>query len=223
MTKGLNQRNWAKAEEDYFSNERRFVVFDEAIEPASFEALREGLLDHWGWRYKSLGARRLFLIEPKDLHIVYTVAQAFQDNLGRIFAGLELLTLFAVMHQEPERLGVHADNSVVSVNLWLTPDHFNMDSSTGGLVLFRKERVPDQLLHEYNDEQYAGQELTADDWESAATVPYRCNRATIFPGRTLHATQSVNFLNSCTEAYRMNLTMLYGVREEYLAQRAPYT
>lgn len=219
----LKSRDWSAVQHQYWLNsDYPYVVIDEVLTEDAFGGLRDGLLDHWGWRFKNATARRLFLIEPRDLGLVWSIAKCFLASMPAVFEGLDVVTLFAVMHQESVPLGVHADNSRVSVNLWLTPDKHNLNPDSGGLILFRQARDPSDLLHEYNDERFAARKLTDNDWEQARTVTYRCNRATIFQGATLHATQPVEFRNDSAETFRLNLTLLFGKPDEYNAQREPY-
>ncbi len=46
---------------------------------------------------------------------------------------------------------IHADNGAASLNLWITPDESNLETDTGGLVLWNKA-VPDEYFDAAGEE-----------------------------------------------------------------------
>jgi len=46
---------------------------------------------------------------------------------------------------------IHADNGAASLNLWITPDESNLETDTGGLVLWNKA-VPDEYFDATGEE-----------------------------------------------------------------------
>lgn len=217
----LRVRDWHLIDRELMPRVDPYAVIDDLLSSESLAALRNQLLNHWAWRYKGTDQRRLFLIEPR-IPLMWSIASAIPEVLPRMFQNLRPMTLFSVMHQDERPLGVHADNSKVSVNLWLTPDEYNLDPLTGGLQLFDRQREPSDMLHEYNTSHSAGRFLTSDELASPHTIPYQQNRATVFLGSTLHSTQSISFSGRSAAEYRMNVTILYSEPEIYEAERAPY-
>ena len=53
---------------------------------------------------------------------------------------------------ELQGLNMHADAAAVNVNFWLTPDEANLDSNSGGLVVWDKEAPDEWDFKAYNND-----------------------------------------------------------------------
>ena len=108
----------------------------------------------------------------------------------------------------------HADFAVVNVNFWITPHEANLDPSTGGLLLYDVAAPAHWDFKTYNSN--AGREireLLAERRAVPTHIPYRYNRAVVFDSDLIHGTPAIHFRGGY-ENRRMNVTVLYGSREE---------
>jgi hypothetical protein len=141
------------------------------------------------------------------------VAFELQDRLPSVL-NEDLLLKHAWAYKYNNRPGVssgiseHADEAKVTVNLWITPDSANRNSSTGGLVIHCVPLPP-----------------TTENWVDAArdvlrksgtshetvTVPYRQNRAVVFKSSFIHHTDVLDF-HSGYRNRRINLSLMFGDR-----------
>lgn len=105
---------------------------------------------------------------------------------------------------------LHADMAAVNVNIWLTPDHANLDRKSGGLVVYTVKPPEEWDVHRYNqDTEIVYDELIAPSGYANVTVPYRCNRAVMFDSALFHRTDKYKFKTGYQNR-RINLTILYG-------------
>jgi Tetratricopeptide repeat len=117
-------------------------------------------------------------------------------------------------------INVHADFAAVNVNFWITPDEANLDPESGGLVIWDKPAPLDWGFAQYNNPN-AGQairDFLARSGARSVTVPYRANRAVIFDSDLFHETDRIAFKEGYLNR-RINITMLYGLREAAAKQR----
>jgi hypothetical protein len=99
------------------------------------------------------------------------------------------------------------------VNFWITPDHANLDPSSGGLDVYDVEAPSDWAFDTYNKDGRAIRDYLAESGATARSIPYRANRALIFNSDLFHATQPLHFQHGYQNR-RINVTFLYGRREE---------
>ena len=100
----------------------------------------------------------------------------------------------------------HIDLSFVNINVWVTPNNAIADRSKNGLILYRKKAPKDWTHQDYNkDSPKMNNFLKGAKYDR---IPYKFNRAVIFPGNTFHATDSVH-TNPGDENRRVNYTFLY--------------
>jgi hypothetical protein len=131
-------------------------------------------------------------------------------------------------------IAVHADDSLRSANLWLTPPD-RQGGQRGGLVVYSVGTPPRWSFELYNGEGTRGRMLkllrgrlrrqglggaaTADDAadadiealaeEQALHVPYRSNRVVVFSSCLFHRTDEIRFRRGFGRE-RINLTFLFG-------------
>jgi hypothetical protein len=111
-----------------------------------------------------------------------------------------------------EGIGIHADDALVNINIWLTPDEANADLSSGGLVIY-DEVAPQDWDIRSGDRAADASDRERERWygRSNVTVPYRQNRMVLFDSLRYHRTDSYNFKKGYRNR-RINLTLLYGNR-----------
>ncbi len=146
--------------------------------------------------------------------ILLRIARELAERLPAVFQKHNLAQLWAYKYtSELEGIGMHGDDAAVNVNIWLTPDESNLDSTRGGLVVYR--RFPPEHMDFKTFNNYAnGQRLkNYFDENDTVRVPYRANRAVIFNSHLWHQTDSFRFKKGYKDR-RINLTLLYGNRED---------
>lgn len=117
---------------------------------------------------------------------------------------------------ETERLGthVHADFAAVNVNYWIAPDEANLDRDTGGLIIWDKPAPLEWGYKEYNCSPQSARDFLKQAGAKSVTVPHRGNRAVIFNSNLFHETDKISFKDGYTNK-RINITMLYGKRDQF--------
>ncbi len=104
---------------------------------------------------------------------------------------------------------LHADQAVVNVNFWITPDSANRNPGNGGLVVWNKKPPADWDFARANADDKSARELLQQTGAIPVTVPYRANRAVIFDSDLFHETDEIEFSHGY-ENRRINVTMLFG-------------
>ncbi len=100
----------------------------------------------------------------------------------------------------------HADPSFLNINVWVTPNNAIEDRSKNGLIIYRKKAPKDWTWKDYNQDRAKIQDFLKG--AKYVRIPYKFNRAVIFPGNTFHATDSVH-TKPGAENQRVNYTFLY--------------
>lgn len=100
----------------------------------------------------------------------------------------------------------HADPSAYNINVWVTPDHCVYDKKKNGLIIFNKKAHPEWNHWRYNaDNDFIAGYLSDSKF---VIIPYKFNRAIIFPGKTFHSTAEVH-MKPGHENRRINYTFLF--------------
>lgn len=193
----------------------RFVHFDGLFTPEGLEALRSYLLYSTIWHndaqkgYGYLGAYETSgLMHP----IVAQITSTVEDVFERLLDGAALRQIWCYRNLgRSAGVGVHADFSSINLNVWLTPDAFNLQPDTGGLVIYGKRAPANWGFDRFNGDDSAIADAIAD--APRTRVPYRMNRAMIFDSALFHGSDNVAFEDSF-EGWRINMTMLFGERSQ---------
>jgi hypothetical protein len=133
-----------------------------------------------------------------------------KNKLPDIFKEYNLSQAWAFKYDsEHKGINIHADDAMVNVNIWLTPDSANLDKNSGGLIIWKKK--PDDLANfeEFNSEHYTKKMFKDVNNADFIRVPYKTNRAVIFDSKLYHATDSINFDSKYINR-RLNVTFLYS-------------
>ena len=80
---------------------------------------------------------------------------------------------------------MHADEALVNVNMWVTPDECNMDPSSGGLRVWRAPSPLSWTFEEFNVPD-PGKLAELLDGAEEIVVPFRRNRAVLFHSNLFH-------------------------------------
>ena len=139
------------------------------------------------------------------------IADELRETYPEIIGGHPLLRWWGFKYTSQRKgINIHAEN----VNFWITPDEANLDSESGGLIVWDKPAPLEWSFAQYNNPN-AGENIRkflADSGAKAITVPHRANRAVIFDSDLFHQTDTINFKEGYLNR-RINITMLYGRRE----------
>lgn len=204
-----------RAEQDYQQSSLGVVVIDDFLKPQALLKLQAFCLQSTVWHANRYAHGRLgaFFRDgfncPLLLQIAEEIQQCFPQVIGTRHPLLQLWG-FKYGHDQPATYP-HADFAAVNVNFWITPDEANLDSSSGGLVIYDIEAPLDWDFEAYNRQ---GDRIAAFLKASGAqplVIPYRCNRAIIFNSDLFHATAPLAFRPGYTNQ-RINITLLYGER-----------
>ena len=70
-----------------------------------------------------------------------------------------------------EGVHIHADDAVVNVNFWITPDEANLDPQSGGLLVWDVAAPRNWDFTQFNRDQPAIRDFLARNHAKALTVP----------------------------------------------------
>ena len=147
---------------------------------------------------------------PLLLQIADDLRQTFPD----IFKDHKLNQLWAYKYDSRlTGIEVHADFAAINVNFWITPDTANLNSASGGLVVYDVEAPLDWNFKTYNNDQNRIRTFLADQDSGKIVVPYGENRIVLFNSNLFHETDTIDFKQGY-ENRRINVTMLFGRRED---------
>ena len=103
---------------------------------------------------------------------------------------------------------IHADDPLkITVTVWVTPDECIFDTTKNGLIIFKKYAKLNWEMKSYNN----GEDVVINDYVEGSEyvrIPYKFNRAIIFPGKTFHKTDSVHTKPGRNNR-RVNYTFLF--------------
>lgn len=211
----LRERAWDGVLRPLFASDApgRHVVLDDALTSAAFEQLRSDVLSSWDWHYRSQPGYVLCLAPPQS-PVLTAVAGRLAEVLSSYHRGIEVVEKWAFLHQRPFTEFVHADIGSYVWTLWLTPERWDRSPETSGLSFFplvRPDGMPNRRAHTL--EYFEGRAVSRH-----AYVPYRENRAVIFPAATFHSIGPCDFDASATERMRCSVSLFLDDRDHWDAQ-----
>lgn len=184
-------------------------VVDGVFEPTALAALRTYLTQSTFW----FDARPERGYVGAHLHdglagpLVRDTATAVLD-LARPYIGSALIAQVWAFKYAPVAAGIdlHADQADMNINLWLTDESHNIDCA-GGMTIFGA-RVPENWnFGMYNASPEMGRAYLKKIGAVEHRIPYRGNRAIIFPSRLFHQTDAVRFQRDYDKR-RINMTIM---------------
>ncbi|MEE8517275.1 MAG: tetratricopeptide repeat protein [Alphaproteobacteria bacterium] len=205
----------AAIEADYFNNAPGMTYFDGLLNPEALASLQRYCLESTIWFDFSYPEGYLSAIPEDGFYcpLVAQIAEELRLALPGIFGDHKLRKYWAFKcDSRMKALKTHADAAAVNVNFWITPDSANLDPDTGGLSIWDKEAPLDWDFEKFNTDESAMQDFLAEHNAREMTIPHRCNRVAAFNSDLFHASGELNFRNGY-ENRRVNITMLYGFRE----------
>lgn len=187
------------------------LVIDDVLAPAALESLQKYLLRSTIWHdFIHIEGHVASYLEdglacPLLLQIADEIRRSYPDILGD--HPLSQAWAFKGLHGGAS-IGAHADEAVVTVNFWLTPDKANLGSG-GGLSVCLEAPPLDWKLDDYSNDQRRSAAFMARFETNTLKVPYRENRAVIFHSRLIHTSDAPHFAAGY-ENHRINISLLYG-------------
>lgn len=216
-TGSLREREWKQVLDPLFSSYApdRHVVLDEALPPPVLAELRSELLSSWAWQYRAQPGYVLCLT-PSGVPILDEVKARLGEILSGIQPGLAVREEWAFLHQRPFQEFVHSDIGSYVWTLWLTPEKWDLSPDTSGLQLFPLSRPADVP----NSRKYTVKYFDERQVTRSAYVPYRENRAVMFPASTFHAIGPCHFDASDVTRMRCSVSLFFDTEQHWEAQRA---
>ena len=136
-------------------------------------------------------------------------SQELKNSFPKIFKNYDLTQAWAFKYDSSlEGIGIHADDAKINVNFWITSDESNLDSESGGMIVWKKKPNMSANFSDFNsveNMQTMMKEVKDIDY---IRVPYRENRAVIFNSKLYHVTDKLNFKKDYKNR-RINVTYLY--------------
>jgi tetratricopeptide (TPR) repeat protein len=201
------------AAEQWRTKKPQIAVIDNLLTPAALEGLRRFCLEAPIWR-KSYdnGYLGAFPEHGFACPLLGQIAGELRGAFPDIFRDHPLLYMWGFKYDSQlTGINIHADESAVNVNFWLTPDEANRDPQSGGLVIWDVAAPLDWDFAKFNADTPAIRAFLAEAGAKSVTVPYRANRAVIFDSDLFHETDKIRFQEGYLNR-RINVTMLYGRR-----------
>jgi len=218
----LTDRDWQEVERQYAATSPyNYAVLDGFFTPETFVSIRDQLLSNWGWQYKNWQSDELYVRDPK-IPEIKLVGEELKKLLPNVLGGMELVRAWSFMHQRNVGLKVHADNGAVTVDVWMTPDEYNLLPEAGGIRFFDVKRDPNMLIHEFNTVEWAEKYFEKHTKGVSETVAYGCNRAILFDASTFHESDRVKFVEDGANTYRINLSLLFDDPVAFAERRKVY-
>jgi hypothetical protein len=211
----IADRDWDAVEKQFFETQPyNYAVMDDFLVPDAREEVRQAIVSNKGWSFMNWQAEELF-IRNFELSAVHKMAQTVASRLPRVLANLSLVQHIAFMHQRNNGLCAHSDTGRVTLDLWLTPDEYNLEPNTGGLVLYDVKRTSDQDIHQFNARPWCVEYFNKHTRGGSVTVGYKYNRAILFDARTFHASDRMRFVGDGAQTYRINYALLFDQSETF--------
>jgi len=200
------------------------AVIDDFLTPQALDELRHFCLESTIWSSNQYSHGRLGSLFhdgfncPLLLQIAQELKDALPDIIGTRYP-LRQMWGFKFNEHLPADTTVHADFAAVNVNFWITSADANLDDHSGGLIVYHTDAPSEWDFVTYNNRQDLIRDYLARENVEATTVAYRANRAIVFNSDLFHATAKVRFRPEYHHR-RINITMLYGEREDDVHHRS---
>ncbi len=215
--------NPAEIETRYLDRPPGIVIIDDFLTPEALNGVRAFCLESTVWSgnryaYGRLGA---FFQDGFNCPLLLQIAEELRDTLPRVIGDrfpLRQLWGFKYDAMLPADASTHADFAAVNVNFWITPDDANLDPTSGGLLIYDVDAPQWWDFDTYNGRHDVIKPFLRRQQSRSIRIPYRQNRAIIFNSDLFHGTDAVRFRPDY-EDRRINVTMLYGDREQDVHHR----
>ena len=205
----------------YFSHEFGLTYVDNFLGTEALESLRKFLLESTIWyRQKAGGYLGAYLNDGLASPLLLQIASELKSRFPLIIKDHSLNQVWAYKYDsrasdpasDVTGIRIHADFAAVNVNFWVTHSKANLDSDSGGMVVYNTEAPKDWSFDLYNNNLRRIQEELSKSNGGREVIPYRENRMVMFNSNLFHETDNYYFKEGY-ENRRINVTMLFGRRE----------
>ena len=210
-----------KITENYFNHDFNVTYFDDFLAPAALDSIRHFLLGSTIWFdfFHSGGYIGAYLRDGLACPLFFQIAEEMRTTFPKIFKNHPLKQLWAYKYDsrayknDSPLTGIraHADAAAVNVNFWVTPKAANLNSSSGGLVVYNMEAPLEWDFETFNNISENIPEHLEDNNDEKSVIPYNENRIVLFNSNLIHETDKFEFKEGY-ENRRINITMLFGER-----------
>ncbi len=212
----INQdTNFNKISDLYFNNNPSFIYFDDFLSLEALEKIQNFCLNSTIWHeYKrDRGYLASYMNNGFSTPLLYQIAEEIKNKLPDIFKNYDLMNMWAFKY-DSEMFGVvaHADQAIINLNFWITPDLANKDKESGGMVIYDIEAPKEWDFEKYNSDTNLVHEFLKNNNANKIIIPYKQNRVVIFNSGLFHETDKY-FFKEGYENRRINITMLFGKKE----------
>lgn len=207
----LNRRDdWSDVVQAFKGEGKGIVCVDHLLTPEALAQLQRFCLRSTVWRRPYppgyLGANpESGFFSPLLLQIAAELRQAIPGLLGELH--LNYWWSFVCQHQRPG-IDIHADQSDISLNFWITPDSANLQPGGGGLDVWDVAAPADWTFDDYNRGVRDICAFLRQEGARQTSFAYAENRALLFRGSIFHQTAAARFAEGF-ENRRRNVTMLF--------------
>jgi hypothetical protein len=206
----LNPRNDGAAVAQVFRDGGGVACIDNLLSPEALVQLQRFCLGSTVWRrsYRQgyLGAYpESGFVSALLLQLAAELKAEMPELLGDHH--LTYWWSFVCQHQRPGT-DIHADQSDISLNFWITPDQANLEPGSGGLEMWNVAAPSDWTFNDYNADGYRMRLHLSSIGAQRKSFAYAENRALLFNGMLFHQTSSCRFADGF-ENRRRNITMLF--------------
>ena len=210
-----------KITENYFKHDFDLTYFDNFLTPVALDSIRHFLLGSTIWFdfFHKGGYIGAYLRDGLACPLFFQIAEEMRTTFPKIFKNHPLKQLWAYKYDSRAYkndspltgINAHADYAAVNVNFWVTPKAANLNSSSGGLVVYNTVAPLEWDSKTFNNDTEKILEHLEDNNNEKSVIPYNENRIVIFNSNLIHETDKFEFKEGY-ENRRINVTMLFGER-----------
>ncbi|WP_269623976.1 tetratricopeptide repeat protein [Prochlorococcus marinus] len=217
-----NSLDVAKITNDYFDHEFGLTYIDDLLSPTALESLRNFLLGSTIWfDVKKGGYLGAYLKEGLANPLIIQIANELRKKFPKIFRNHPIRQIWAYKYDSRAKnknsslkgINVHADFAAINVNFWITPKEANLNSDSGGLIVYDVEAPKEWDFQTYNNDEKRIKEELKKSKGNTKVIPYKENRAVVFNSNLFHETDNYEFKEGY-ENRRINVTILFGKRSD---------
>ena len=210
-----------KITENYFNHDFNVTYFDNFLAPAALDSIRHFLLGSTIWFdfFHSGGYIGAYLRDGLACPLFFQIAEEMRTTFPKIFKNHPLTQLWAYKYDSRAYkkdspltgINAHADYAAVNVNFWVTPKAANLNSLSGGLIVYNTEAPLEWDSKTFNNDTEKILQHLEDNNDEKSVIPYNENRIVLFNSNLIHETDKFEFKEGY-ENRRINVTMLFGER-----------
>ncbi len=137
----INEKNDIKAlESEFLEKSPGVLVIDNFLSQEALSELQKFCLNanifKQPFQNGYLGA---FITEGLSNELILKLSEDLRSTFKNIFKDLKLMTALIFKYDSTKKgINIHADQSSVNVNCWITPESANIDKKSGGLQIWNK-------------------------------------------------------------------------------------